>query len=87
MATYSLTAARPKIGDIVRRAAAHEHTVLTDHNVAVAVVVNFGDWQDMKDTITLLSNRIAREEGRRPIPWDEARSQLLATMAEEGASE
>lgn len=87
MTTYSLTEARPKLGDIVRRAAAHQQTIITDHDVPVAVIVNFGDWEDMEDTIAVLSNRVARAEGRQPIPWKEAKAQLLKKMEQTAASE
>lgn len=80
MATYSLTEARPKLGDIVRRAAAHETTIITDHDTPVAIVMNFGDWEDLEDTMAILRNRAARAEGAQPIPWEQAKAGLMARL-------
>lgn len=80
MTSYSLTEARPKLGDIARRAAAHEPTILTDHDVPVAVVINFGDWEDIEDTMAILRNRAARAEGAKPVPWEQAKASLMARL-------
>lgn len=85
MTSYSLTDARPKLGEIIRRAAAHESTVITDHDVPVAVVMNFGDWEDIEDTIAILRNRAARAEGAQPVPHEEAK-RLLRKEADKAAT-
>lgn len=80
MSTYTLTEARAKLGDIVDNAAAHHRSVITHHGHPAAVVISFGDWEDIEDTMAILSNRAARAEGVQPIPWEEARTQLMETM-------
>ena len=87
MTTYTLSGARAKLGDIVREAAAHKPTVITDHGVPVAAIISYGDWEDMEDTIAVLSNRVARAEGRQPIPWEVAKAQLLDKQAPTAAAE
>lgn len=82
MSTYTLTEARARLGAIVDAAADHQHSVITHHGHPAAVVMSFGDWEDIEDTIAILSNRVARAEGAQPIPWEEARETLLAKMAE-----
>ncbi|MBO3733861.1 type II toxin-antitoxin system Phd/YefM family antitoxin [Glycomyces niveus] len=82
MAVYSISEARPKLGDIVRRAAAHQQTVITDHDRPIALVVNFNDWEDMEDTIAALRNQIARAEGVRPVEHEEAKRMLREAAAQ-----
>ncbi|GAA1685718.1 hypothetical protein GCM10009830_36530 [Glycomyces endophyticus] len=85
MTAYSITEARPKLGDIVRRAAAHEQTVITDHDRPIALVVNFNDWEDMEDTIAALRNQISRAEGVRPVDHEDAKRTLREAAAEAAA--
>lgn len=86
MKTYTITEARPKLGDIVRRAAAHEQTVITDHDRPIAMVVNFNDWEDMEDTIAALRNQISRAQGVQPIQHEEAK-RLLRNAAAKAAAQ
>lgn len=81
MTTYTITEARPKLGDIVRRAAAHQQTVITDHDQPIALVVNFRDWEDMEDTIAALRNQLARAQGVQPIEHEEAKRLLREAAA------
>ncbi|MCD0445882.1 type II toxin-antitoxin system Phd/YefM family antitoxin [Glycomyces sp. A-F 0318] len=85
MTTYTITEARPKLGDIVRRAAAHQQTVITDHDQPIALVVNFSDWEDMEDTIAALRNQISRAQGVQPIPHEEAKRLLRQAAADAAA--
>lgn len=85
MKTYTITEARPKLGDIVRRAAAHEQTVITDHDRPIAMVVNFNDWEDMEDTIAALRNQISRAQGVQPIQHEEAKRLLRDAAAKAAA--
>jgi prevent-host-death family protein len=86
MTTYTITEARPKLGDIVRRAAAHQQTVITDHDQPIALVVNFSDWEDMEDTIAALRNQLSRAQGVQPIEHEEAK-RLLREAAAKAAAE
>jgi prevent-host-death family protein len=85
MTTYTITEARPKLGDIVRRAAAHQQTVITDHDRPIALVVNFSDWEDMEDTIAALRNQLSRAEGKQPIQHEEAKRLLREAAAKAAA--
>lgn len=85
MHTHTLSDLRRRGGEIIRRAAAHETTIITDHDVPVAVVMNFGDWEDIEDTIAILRNRAARAEGAQPVPHEEAK-RLLREEADKAAT-
>jgi prevent-host-death family protein len=85
MTTYTITEARPKLGDIVRRAAAHQQTIISDHDQPIALVVNFSDWEDMEDTIAALRNQLARAQGVQPTEHEEAKRLLREAAAKAAA--
>ncbi len=78
-ATYPIAEARGKLGDLVRRAAQHEHITLTDRGVPTAVLVSPAELEDLEDALALARLERDRALGRTetPIPHDQARRALL----------
>lgn len=78
-AEYPLVEARGKLGELARRAAQHEHIVLTDRGVPAAVLISPAELEDLEDALALARLERDRALGRTraPIPHGEARRALL----------
>ncbi|WP_225097230.1 type II toxin-antitoxin system prevent-host-death family antitoxin [Streptomyces sp. CoH27] len=78
-ARYPIAEARGKLGELVRRAAQHEHITLTDRGVPAAVLISPAELEDLEDALALARLERDRALGRagQPVPHDEARRALL----------
>ena len=83
MTSYSISAARPILGDLVRRALGRERITISDHRRVVAVVIGVAELEDLEDRAALGDLYAARAAGTagEPITVAEARSRLLADAA------
>lgn len=48
MASYSISEARPVLGDLVRRAAGHERITISEHRRPVAVVIGLHELRELE---------------------------------------
>lgn len=78
-ATYPITEARGKLGELARRAAQHKHITLTDQGVPTAVLISPAELEDLEDALALARLERDRALGRTEalVPHDEARRALL----------
>lgn len=85
-ATYPIVEARGKLGELVRRAAHHEHIILTDRGVPAAVLISPTALEDLEDALALAHLERDRALGRTqaPIPHEEARRALLEAAGRAG---
>ncbi|MFF3159921.1 type II toxin-antitoxin system Phd/YefM family antitoxin [Streptomyces sp. NPDC057910] len=85
--TFPVTEARTCLGDLARRAAAHEHITLTERGRPTAVLISPEELEDLEDSLALarLELRRARGEQHEPVSNDAARRMFLeaAGLAED----
>ncbi|MFP3988917.1 type II toxin-antitoxin system prevent-host-death family antitoxin [Streptomyces sp. E11-3] len=76
---FPVTEARACLGDLARRAAAHEHITLTERGRPTAVLISPEELEDLEDSLALarLELRRARGEKRMPVSNDEARRKFI----------
>lgn len=54
MATFSISDARPVLGDLVRRAShGHERIALTDHGRVAAIVISASELEELEDRLAV----------------------------------
>jgi prevent-host-death family protein len=54
MAAFSISDARPVLGDLVRRAShGHERIVLTDHGRVAAIMISASDLEELEDRLAV----------------------------------
>ncbi|MGW0681810.1 type II toxin-antitoxin system Phd/YefM family antitoxin [Streptomyces sp. NPDC002754] len=79
MSTYPIAEARGQLGELARRAAQHEHIVLTDRGVPTAVIVSPAELEDLEDSLAV--TRLERDRAlgldRPAVPQAEARKILM----------
>jgi prevent-host-death family protein len=79
MTEISMTAIRPVIGQLVRRAAlARERVTITDHGQAAAVLISADELADLEDALALAQLHLARANGTSGdlVPIAEVRRRL-----------
>lgn len=77
--TFPVTEARTCLGDLARRAAAHEHITLTERGRPTAVLISPEELEDLEDSLALarLELRRARGEQQTPVSNDAARRMFI----------
>jgi prevent-host-death family protein len=67
--SYSLTAARSHLGELVSRARySHRPVAITEHGKPSVAIINIDDLADLQDRAALAAHYAARLEGRSGVP-------------------
>lgn len=61
--TFPVTEARACLGDLARRAAAHEHITLTERGRPTAVLISPEELEDLEDSLALARLELRRVRG------------------------
>lgn len=77
--TFPVTEARACLGELARRAAAHEHITLTERGRPTAVLISPEELEDLEDSLALarLELHRARGEQEAPVSNDAARRMFI----------
>lgn len=66
--TFPVTEARACLGDLARRASAHEHITLTERGRPTAVLISPEELEDLEDSLALARLELSRARGERATP-------------------
>lgn len=83
--SWSLTAARAHLGELVSRARyGHRPVVITEHNKPSVAIICIDDLADLEDRAALAAHYAARLEGRAAVPLADLDAALDEVDAEDG---
>ncbi|MCY0924558.1 MULTISPECIES: type II toxin-antitoxin system Phd/YefM family antitoxin [unclassified Streptomyces] len=66
--TFPVTEARACLGDLARRASAHEHITLTERGRPTAVLISPEELEGLEDSLALARLELSRARGDKPTP-------------------
>ncbi|MGW0736746.1 type II toxin-antitoxin system Phd/YefM family antitoxin [Streptomyces sp. NPDC002851] len=84
--TYTITEARTRLGELVRRAAQHEHITLIDRGSPAAVLISPVELQDLEDALAVarLERDRALGTAAAPVAHVDARRALREAAGRDG---